>query len=125
MDAAKTFSQLTASLREMTARLRQEDKANIKKSWETLGTVEHRALLLSLRQPGLTKEQCRGLVFAAMDLVTGDNNDDYHEAVLTKAEELIPQLEQDEFRDKIAILAGQAKQFDKISEIAGALLRGV
>lgn len=122
---AKTFKELASSIRDMTARLRNEDKDKIRQSWETLGSVEHHALLLSLRQPALTKEECRGLIYAAMESMGEVDNAGYQEALLNKAEELVPQLSQPDFQAKIGTLAGQAKQFDKISAITGALLRGL
>lgn len=123
MSGQRTFAEITATLRDLTAKLKQEDRAAIRAGWETLGSVDHRATLLTLRCTDVSIEEARGLVYAAMD--TAPTDGDYTENILQEAEKLVPQLSDRAFRDKILGLAGQSKQFDRVAAMASTMFRGV
>lgn len=121
--ANTNYAQLLATLKGLTAGLKQENKDAIKEGWAKLGLVEHRARLLTLREPSISFEEAKGLVYMAMDLASAEG--DYQENVLVQAVELSKRLSEPEFRAKILELAKASGNFDKVTSLAGAFLQGL
>jgi hypothetical protein len=121
--ANTNYAQLLATLKGLTAGLKQENKDAIKEGWAKLGLVEHRARLLTLREPSISFEEAKGLIYMAMDLVSAEG--DYQENVLVQAVELSKGLSEPEFRAKILELAKASGNFDKVTSLAGAFLQGL
>lgn len=118
MSSTETYAQLAATLRDLTSRLKTEDKEAIKVAWETLGSVDHRAGLLTSRIPSLTRNEARGLIRMAMQSVSAESEGDYTENLLSMATSLAEQLSSPEFRAKILELAAESKKFDQVTAMA-------